>query len=115
MEIESLDCYADSPVDCPLHYKCCNNYFSSTMIRAIESRDLVMSQFPADFFPKPKVTDLLRECAVTDPVQRQNIEAAIMRYCHRGTHKEGEKTAIIGKFELTYRLYKLQLFLSISF
>ena len=104
------------------------------MIRAIESRDLVMSQFPADFFPKPKVTDLLRECAVTVPVQRQNskkyytdesqrniqigincLEAAIMRYCHRGTHKEGEKTAIIGKFELTYSVYKLQLFLSISF
>ena len=80
------------------------------MIRAIESRDLVMSQFPADFFPKPKVTDLLREC-----VPDQRLEAAIMKYCHRGTHKEGEKTAIIGKFELTYRLYKLQLFLSISF
>ena len=87
------------------------------MIRAIESRDLVMSQFPSDFFPTPKVTDLLRECAVTVPVQRQDskkyytdqsqrniqmgincLEAAILRYCHRGTHKEGEKTAIIGKF-----------------
>jgi len=87
---------------------------SSTMARAIESRDLIMAQFPPNFFPPPKVTDLLRECAVTVPVQRQSskryqtdemkrsmsmginsLETALMKYCHRGSHQDGEKTAII--------------------
>lgn len=92
------------------------------MARAIESRDLIMAQFEPDFFStKPKVTDLLRECAVTVPVQRQNskryqtdemkramamginaLETALLKYCHRGTHKEGEKTAIIGEFSVCY-------------
>jgi len=89
---------------------------SSTMVRAKESRDLIMSQFTEGFFSKPEETDLLRECAVTVPVQRQGnkkyyedkyqrsaeigincLEAAIQGYCHRGDHKSGERTAIIGK------------------
>ena len=44
------------------------------MVRAKESRDLIMSQFKEDFFPKPEETDLLRECAVTVPVQRQGVK-----------------------------------------
>ena len=42
------------------------------MARAKESRDLIMSQFKEGFFSKPEETDLLRECAVTVPVQRQS-------------------------------------------
>ena len=42
------------------------------MVRAKESRDLIMSQFKEGFFSKPEEADLLRECAVTVPVQRQS-------------------------------------------
>ena len=91
------------------------------MIRAIESRDLIMDEFSPDFFnPKSvKMTDLLREGAVYKPVQfpdrpsyntpeyqrneiigQSRLEAALYEYLHKGRRSEEDKdkqtTAIIG-------------------
>ena len=92
------------------------------MIRAIESRDLIMNEFSENFFNEKsvKMTDLLREGAVYKPVQfpdrpsyntpeyeRQQIigssrlEAALYEYLHKGRRSEDEQdkqtTAIIGR------------------
>jgi len=89
------------------------------MIRAIESRDLIMDQFPESFFDSNKIlkTDRLRECAVYKPVQfperpsyntlsyqrkeaigQANMEASLLEYLHRAEHEdEYESTAIIGR------------------
>jgi len=93
---------------------------SSTMIRAIESRDLIMNEFSEDFFNEKsvKMTDLLREGAVYKPVQfpdrpsyntpeyernqiigSSRLEAALYEYLHKGRRSEDNQdkqtTAII--------------------
>jgi len=93
---------------------------SSTMIRAIESRDLIMDEFSPSFFDEKsvKMTDLLREGAVYKPVQfpdrpsyntpeyernqiigSSRLEAALYEYLHKGRRSEEEQekqtTAII--------------------
>ena len=93
-----------------------------TMIRAIESRDLIMNEFAEDFFNEKsvKMTDLLREGAVYKPVQfpdrpsyntpeyernqiigSSRLEAALYEYLHKGRRSEDNQdkqtTAIIGR------------------
>ena len=92
------------------------------MIRAIESRDLIMNEFSEDFFNEKsvKMTDLLREGAVYKPVQfpdrpsyntpeyernqiigSSRLEAALYQYLHKGRRSEDQQdkqtTAIIGR------------------
>ena len=92
------------------------------MIRAIESRDLIMNEFSEDFFNEKsvKMTDLLREGAVYKPVQfpdrpsyntpeyernqiigSSRLEAALYEYLHKGRRSEDNQdkqtTAIIGR------------------